>query len=395
MRRARAVACAVVVLALGGPTAAGAATQFVVHGLLDVTAAPPHTAYDLNRLTAGDSPFDALGVRLFADARVNGRLQVFTQVLARDESGLTLEGAYATWTPSPGRDLHLETGKIPWPIGTWSPRTYSNRNPLIGEPLMYQYHTTVLWYDVPPSADALLATAGSGQFGVDYHGFSEGVGVPIVDDSYWDAGAVALGSQGPFEYALGGVAGAPSWASPGRDDNPGKTVLGRFGLAPAPGLRFGVSGAYGPYLNRDAVRARLPAGHSTDDYHQRLGMADFELLAGHVELRAEGALNRWESPFVDHLDVAAGYGELKLTSSCGGWLAGRYDVLRFGKITASSGARYPWDADVTRIEAGAGYRLSRDVLAKLVYQHDDLATRRTTTTHRRPSLVAGQLVVGF
>lgn len=372
------------------------ATEFQVRGLLDVTAAQRNAAYDLNLLTRNDSPFDAYGVRLFGDARVNDHLQVFTQLMWRDESGIYVDGAYATWTPWLARDLHVEAGKIPWPIGTYAPRTYSNRNPLIGAPLMYQYHSTLLWYDLPPNADALLATAGQGQYGSNYHGFSEGRGMPIVDDSYWDVGAVLLGSAAPWEFAAGGVSGTPGWASTGRDDNSGKTVLGRVGVTPVTGLRFGVSGAYGPYLAQSAVRAKLPPGHETNEYHQRLGMADLEVLAGHVELRAEGARNRWDSPFIGGLNVTSGYAELKVTSSCGGYVAGRYDVMRFGKITDSTGARRRWDADVTRIEAGLGYRVSRDVLAKLVYQHDTLDLDGTAgTPYRRPQFVAAQVVVGF
>ena len=51
--------------------------------------------------------------------------------------GTRADGAYALWTPWKSRDLHLQAGNIPWPVGTWAPRKYSDKNPLIGEPLIY------------------------------------------------------------------------------------------------------------------------------------------------------------------------------------------------------------------------------------------------------------------
>jgi hypothetical protein len=361
-------------------------------GLLDVVLAERGKAYDLNLLTRGDASFDAYGMRLFADGQVGERLQLFGQIVLRDASGLYVEGAYATFTPDPERDLHLLAGKIPWAIGTYAPRSYSNRNPLVGTPLMYQYHSTLVWYAIPSDADALLAEAGSGQRGVGYaYG---GLGMPVVDDSYWDVGVTITGSQRPLEYAAGMVMGTPGWGVSSQDDNGGKSFLGRVGLAPTPSLRVGVSASYGPYL-QDALNPSLPAGKTATDYHQRIGMADLEVLAGHFEVRGEGAWNTWETPTVGDLEVTSGYAEAKYTFSFGGYVAGRFDAIRFGKIKDSTGAERPWDADVTRYEAGFGYRFDRNVIAKLVYQHNQLEYTGPSAHYDRPSLVAAQLSITF
>lgn len=367
------------------------AADLTVHGLMDVTAAERGRGFDLNVLTRGDSPFDAFGLRLFVDASVNDRTKVFSQIVLRDASQLYVDGAYVMFTPSPAHDMHLLAGKVPWLIGTWAPRAYSNVNPLIGQPLLYQYHSTLLWYAIPPNADALLATAGSGQYEVDYFGYGMGRGMPMVDDSYWDVGATLTGSVRPFEYAVGMVAGTPGWGSTAQDENAGKSVLARFGFAPAPVLRVGVSGAYGPYLN-DSENPDLPPGKTATDYHQILGMADVELLAGHFEARLEGAMNTWETPTVGDLEAASGYAELKYAFGFGGFFAGRYDVLRFGAIADSSGAKRSWDHDVTRFEAGAGYRFDRSVVAKLVYQQTRMDRG---TSQPRYGLVAAQLSIKF
>src|SRR6267142_950173 len=104
-RLASAWAWALLCVVASASLARAAETRF--HGLLDLVAAERAPAYDLNRLTRGDNPFDAYGVRLFADAQVNDRLQVFSQVVLRDESGIYVDGAYLMFTPRPTLDLHV------------------------------------------------------------------------------------------------------------------------------------------------------------------------------------------------------------------------------------------------------------------------------------------------
>ena len=390
--KGRALALAVLV-ALMAPAAAPA-SDLKVRGLLDVVAAPRGDAFEGNILTRDDCPFDAYGARVFGDAQVDPRLQVSLQMVLRDASSIYVDGAYAIFTPSPQRDLHLLAGKIPWPIGTYAPRTYSNHNPLIGTPLMYQYHSTLLWYELVPSADALIATSGSGQYGVNYYGYAEGRGMTLIDDSYWDVGVTAVGSARPWEYALGVTWGTPGWGSTSQEENSGKTVLGRVGVTPLAGVRLGISGAYGPYLLH-SVAPMLPAGHQVEDYHQQLAMADLEVVAGHVEGRAEGAYNVWQTPTVGDLNVQSGYAELKVAFTFGGYLAARWDGMWFGRIADSSGTLHTWDANLTRLETGAGYRFSRAAQGKLVYQRTRYDQAPSTGGPRDRSLVSAQLSISF
>lgn len=388
-----AVALIVVGLSLGTARSAGAA-DFRWRGLLDLVLAEDSDAFLTNQLTNGDNLYDPYRVRLFAESEVSEPLQVLAQLVLDDASKPYVDGAYAIYTPWSERDFHLMAGKIPWAIGTWGPRTYSNKNPLIGAPLIYQHHTTLLWYDVPPDADALLATAGRGARGVNYFGYPEGTGMPLVDDAYWDVGITVAGSSRPFEYALGGVAGTPSWGSTMRDDNTGRSILGRIGFAPRPDLRVGVSGSFGPYLSRK-LQPDLPAGHDVNDYNQKLLMADLEILVGHVELRAEGARNFFETPTVGELSTNAGYAELKVLFDSGLYLAGRFDTERFGKITNTAGQQRPWDWNVTRGEGGAGYRISRDATAKLTWQRTEYDSGVPGEARRHEAILAAQLSIAF
>jgi hypothetical protein len=365
------------------------ASDVRIHGLLDLVAAQRSDTHELNKLTRGDSPYDPYGLRLFIDAGVNERVDVFGQVVLRDGATPYVDGAYVVFTPFAGVDAHLTAGKIPWPIGTYGPRTYSNKNPLIATPLMYQYHTTLLWYSLPPSADALIATSGSGQYGVDYFGVPMGMGMPVVDDSYWDVGITAMGSEGLFEYSMGITAGTPGWGSTVKDENSGKAIMGRVGLAPVPGVRFGVSGALGPYLV-EGLNEELTPGQDVNEFYQTLGMVDFEFATGHMELRAEGAWNTWQTPTVGDLDVTTGYVEMKYSLPFGVFAAGRLDVMSFSEIEDSNGVEHTWDSNITRWEVGAGYRIDRNILTKLVYQHTNLEGHDV-----KPSLVAAQASLTF
>jgi len=360
----------IVAAACGVRSAPAADVRF--RGLLDLVLSSGYEGQEWNTLTQGDSNFDPYRLRVFADATVTPQLDLFVQSILHERGQpIVADGAYAQWTPWPDRDAHVQAGKIPWAIGTWGPRTYSDRNPLIGMPLMYQYHTDLPWAVSAPSVDAVVANAGNGQSGIAYGANSAGMGMPIVDDRWWDVGAVALGSQRPFEYAFGVTQGTPGWPVTGQDETPGNTMLGRLGLAPVAGLRFGVSGAYGTWMPM-WFKYALPAGDDLREYHEQLGMADLELERGPWELRGEGFVKAWQTIAAGTLRVNGGYGELRLGLGDGYWLAGRYDAMRFGDVTTSTGVTRPWDDDVDRMEVGGGYRLSRDVRLKASFQRDVL-----------------------
>ena len=169
--------------------------------------------------------------------------------------------------------------------------------------------------------------------------------------------------------------------------------MGRVGLAPLPGLRFGVSGSTGAYLSDD-VEPTLPPGRSAESYDQTLFMADVEYATGRFELRGEGALNTWETPSLGDLTVRGYYVEGKYAFPVGAFVALRFDQLRFDEVQGSTGPARPWDDDVTRLEGGVGYRFDRHVIAKLVYQ-DNTLDPGAGGDSRSSDLVAAQVSLGF
>lgn len=387
--RAAALACALI--AMPGMAGAAGLDDLRVRGHLDLVWPSRGPAILLNALNRGDSQFDPYRLRLFVEGEVADGVQVYTQFLFHEDLGASVLGAYAMWTPLEVRDLHLIAGKIPWRIGTYGERTYSNRNPLIGTPLLYQYHTSLRADRLPQSADALAAAAGQGQFGPVYDASGKGFrGMPVVYDRCWDFGVMLTGSERPFEYSVGYVNGTPSASVPDHDSNNGKSILGRAGVQPWPGVRLGVSAAYGPYLS-DGFAAQMPAGRTVGDYAQQLVMADAEWLVSTVELRGEAAWNTWETPFAGDVDLTAGYVEAKVGLPSGAFAAGRWDVVRFGDVIDSTGAAVAWDLDVARVEAGLGYRVNRGTIVKGVYQR----TIFLRDSDYRESLYALQVAIAF
>ncbi|NOT32785.1 MAG: hypothetical protein HOP12_01310 [Candidatus Eisenbacteria bacterium] len=385
-------ATAVVACAISLTSAATAhSAEIHVHGLADFAYAAGGEAIRDNWLNQSDSSFDPYRVRLFFDGDAGSGVEVFLQLMFAEVNNPRVYGAYARWTPKPELDLHLMAGVVPWTIGTFAPRTYSDENPLMGTPLMYFYHSSLRSDAVPATRDALLAARGTGQVGPNYGTGVGSKGMPFVYDRCWDYGVVVQGSRRPFEYSIGVQQGTPSTQSLDTDTNDGKSVVGRLGLAPIPELRVGVSGAYGSYL-ANAIEPSLAPGTDVDDFNQVLTMADLEFMSGPLELRAEGFQNRFETPTIGNLDATGGYGEARITVRAGLHAAVRYDVLRFDEIQGSSGPALPWDCDRERLEVGLGWRPAVQLMLKGVYQRN---TWSTVNGDRDNDLIGTQLSIRF
>ena len=102
-------------------------------------------------------------------------------------------------------------------------------------------------------------------------------------------------------------------------------------------------------------------------------------------------LGAFLAPYLlDPLTAVGIDGEVRYKIRPGLYAAARVGHLAFGTIDGSAGPA-GWDADVTRVEAGLGYSIIRNVLVKAVYQYN----RRDSTHLPSLSLGAAQLVVRF
>jgi hypothetical protein len=262
---------------------------------------------------------------LFIDGDVGEWLTVNTRFLF-DHNAATgapivrLDGAFATFWSLFGVDaLNLQAGNVPWPFGSYGPRTYSDLNPVIGAPLMYSYHTTIkpgdgsvgnygdtggdpphnlpeqlgFLEDRDPKTGAVLANAIPA---VDYQ--HRGL-IPIYE-SWWSNGAVALGAVSIFDYAIGVTTGALS--NPKAEGNGRPSYVGRIGIEPMLGISAGISGSWGPYLIPEAA-GKTGTGKTAGDpevygYNQLAVGADLSLLTGPLSVFAEGIRSQWQVPNV-------------------------------------------------------------------------------------------------
>jgi len=341
----------------------------------------------VNRLIRGDSPFDNVRLRLFADVVLNSRWSAFNQILIDPSSRLGLESFLRSYLrfgafKQEKSDLSLQAGVVPTPFGAYSPRAYSDRNPLISDPLMYHYFTTLRSNALPIDNAELLAHRGQGQAD-DFTGFTGGGGelkfdgMPMIYDPCWDVGVQALGSAGRLEYVVAvsqGTLSAPRFK--GGDNNSGKQLSGRLAYVPRPGMVLGASYARGPYLD-SALQAFVPAGTDIESFDQEIYGFDLEFGVRHLVVYAELAHNVWESPTItdghghlEGLTVLGGYVEARYTFRPGLYAAVRYDRLTFGDIDDGTGTGHavPWDYDVRTWEYGLGYYLTDRIKAKLVRQ---------------------------
>src|SRR5262249_7422812 len=149
------------------------------------------------------------------------------------------------------RGLVLGPGKLPPIVGTFTPRHFSNRNPLIGTPdgysLEYPYGVKV-----------------SGEFGhMDYR-----VGLLTLPPTHENYTPVPKARLRPA------IAG---------------------GITPMTGLRVGASFTVGPYLNASFTPAQLHDQRWTD-FEQRVVALDVAYAHGYLETHAEAARGSYDVP---------------------------------------------------------------------------------------------------
>ena len=288
---------------------------------------------------------------------------------------------------------------MPPTLGAFARRTYASDNPLIGYPLAYQYLTTVRPDALAANADELLRKRSLGWLVRYSIGDSNAdPGVPLVSAFRWDTGVQIHGTKGIASATASVTAGTvsnPLFA----DDNSGRQIAGRLELRPASGLSglvVGTSLARGPFLSQAAARAAVGDG-DREAFTQTVWGGDLEYSRGHYLLRLETIVSAWHLPIVQAPALAQ---PLRAVSTSvegryrlmpGLYAAARYDQLGFNDVVGTR-LTAPWDAPVSRVEAGAGYSLQRNLLLKVSYQHD---SRDGGVLLEAAHMIAAQLVYWF
>ncbi len=281
---------------------------------------------------------------------------------------------YVRLRPWPDRRVDLQVGLVPPVFGAYARRTYGTDNPLIGVPLAYQYLTSLRTDAMPATADDLLRMRGSGWLSAFPVGNTTAhPGIPLVNGLRWDTGAQVHVGHGTVDAAFAVTTG--SLSDPRiRDTNGGTQLSGRVEWRPNAGLLVGASAARGAYGTR-ALIAALPPQAATRALVQRAAGADIEYSRDHWLWRTEAVLSAWDvprirPPFIDSpLRALAVSTEGRYTIWPGAYVAARLEHLGFSRIAGRAGPA-PWEAPVSRLELGGGYKLQRNLLLKAVYQQN-------------------------
>lgn len=344
--------------------------EVVVSGLIDVVVKQsPKTDFS-NETFFGFSNFHTLRARLFFDAALSDQTTAFVQVLT-DRGNYQLYAAYARLQQPFGVPFNLHVGLIPAPVGTFAARAYSTTNPLIGVPLVYNYHSIFN----PAKGSSSGYSSGAVQATIadllaDRTNRANAT-MPVIYDNCWNSGIELFGSAGKLDFSLGLLAGSLGYPSAEQPkDVPQVTT--RLAWNFAPGLVVAANGFAGPYLWPGQYGGTLPAGKQYDDYLNYGGGYDLYIAKGQFEIYSELYHTSWQHPTLPTISIMSGYGEAKYTFAPGWYLAGRGDLFEPSKETTATGSQEHWDYPVRRVEVGIGHKLERTLLMKLVFQHNHL-----------------------
>jgi hypothetical protein len=222
--------------------------------------------------------------------------------------------------------LMLDAGKVQPVIGTFAPRHFSNRNPLIGTPDAYS---------------------------LDY---------PL--------GAVLSGDFRHADFRAGVVTLPPTHAGYEPTPTPRLRPAVGAGITPVIGVRLGGSWTEGPYLN-DALTPVELRSQPWTQYHQRVFALDARAAHGYLETYAEAARATYDVP--GRAGAILGYtyyGEAKYTFTPRFYVATRAERNAYPFIRASAANWTARRVDFVNGELGVGYRAAASTLLKLSLRGD-------------------------
>lgn len=366
----------------------------VLGGELTFTFGPDDPGF-FNYTTYEFSALRNFRMSMSAEVRANDHLQVLGEVRLDQLRVLEAYGLFVRIRPWPARRFDIQAGRIPPTFGAMTRTSYASDNLLIGQPLAYQYLTSLRPDAVPATNEDLLRMRGRGWLSNFPIGNSvPAPGLPLVNTSRWDTGVGVHGVAGMIEWT--GAVTAGSLSDPRlRDNNGGRQVAGRVVARPVAAIELGFSASRGAWLNRTIDQQRV-AAESSDRSRQVAFGADAEYSAGPVLVRGEVIRSTWRMPAVPTLSLAEPLAavstlvEGRYRFAPGVYVAARGDWLRFSNVTGDRGIN-TWEADVVRTEVGVGYSITRNIQLKGSWQHNVRDGGRV----RKDALFAGQVLYWF
>jgi len=335
-------------------------SQVYISGQTDIVVRNASAIDYSNKTFAWFSNFNFIRSRLFFDAQPGEDITVFTQILM-DNGEFNLYGAYLRLSGFPAENVNIHVGLIPNTVGTWGPRTYSNKNPLIGVPLLYNYHTSLRTRTVQ-TPEMIFNARGTGAIIR---------GAPLLYDTCWNGGIEFFGSYGILDWsvaALSGSVSAPRLQP--RKDLPQLTAKAGFFFSPE--FNLTLSAFSGPYFDQYDEAGEKAVSFDVEDYLNSGTGISVNYAHGYLQFNSEAFFAEWEHPNVENLEMSGAYGEVKYKLAPQWYAALRGDILRFSKVVLGESVKTTWDYPVNRVEAGIGYNLNRALIIKLVTQITDV-----------------------
>ena len=352
-------------IARGTITVAGDVTA--TFGEKDQTAFFNFTDYENNALRM-------FRVSLSGMWRPSTRFAIVSEIRSENLQRVIPYALYARVRPWKDRAFDLQVGRIPPVFGAFARRSYGNDNPLIGYPLAYQYLTSIRPDAIPKNADDLLFMRARGWRATYPVGsLKPGPGVPLISAYRWDTGVEAHATVRMFDLSGAVTVGTLSYPLV-TDNNDGRQFSGRVSATPLVGLVLGVSGARGAFLEGALARE-----YGSGRFPQDAVGADAEYSRGYWMVRGEAIWNHVHLPVIaapyitDPVSARSGFVETRYRFTPRWFAAARLDSLRFSDVTGVrffNGQPTPWDAPVTRVEAGGGFYLQRNLIARAVVQRN-------------------------
>jgi hypothetical protein len=332
---------------------------------------------------------------LSAEVRGNDHVQLLGEVRLDQFKELEAYGLFVRVRPWPQRRFDIQVGRVPPTFGAMTRTAYGSANILIGQPLAYQYLTSIRPDAAPATVDDLLRMRGRGWLSNFPVGNAvPGPGLPMVNTSRWDTGVQAHGVSGMVEWT--GSVTAGSLSDPRfKDNNRGRQYAGRTVVRPMASTAIGFSASQGAWLNK-SLEDQLAGAPATERSEQTAFGGDAEFSAGPFLVRGEAIRSAWTLPRYSSLNLTEPLiaistlieGRYKIAP--GFYVAMRGDRLDFSKVRGERGVA-EWDAQTWRFETGLGYSLTRNILLKGAFQRNGRDGGRV----HKDSLVAAQVLYWF
>jgi hypothetical protein len=193
-----------------------------------------------------------------------------------------------------------------------------------------------------------------------------------VSVSSWDTGIEATWTSGVVDLSGAVTRGSPA-VPVVEDPNDGLMGSGRMAVHGPAGLVAGLSLARGQWVENSALDL-TPQGRMTPSIQSVVG-ADIELGSGPVLFRSEFLQARFDVPLADaggsvRLGASSVFIEGRYRFSPRWQIGVRADRLHFTDLRTASGAVTTWDANVDRLEAVLGFRVTRQIDVRVGWQQN-------------------------